>query len=1104
MSKRYPGNFITGNPVALSQSSNSGIFDLKDQYQATTNGTWQEGDGVYEIPGSLRFRTGNGNYLARTISSTAGSQTTWTYSFWMKRGSFNNSVQRLLYVGNGSNNEAGLYLTSDRLQYEYYNVTYDYYLRTNRLLRDPSAWYHVVVVADTTNSVANDRLRIYINGTREVDLAANSMPSQNYAMRINEASQTHLIGTRSGGSDYFDGLLSEINFIDGLALDPSYFGVADPITNIWQPKPYTGGYGYNGYYILGNNNQTIYANYFGASSSGQYLTTAYSTDFALTNQDFTIEAFIYANEYFTQNDHGIFNFGENVTSVNGKSLIVTGYNSGAGQRMLRIAASSDGSTNDLINYVDIGQIEIYTWNHLAVCRNAGNISVYINGKRTYTYNIGATSLYNQTTYGLAIGNYRNNGSFGGANWPGAISNARVTIGQCLYSGTVITVPKAQLTTTSQGAISSNVKLLCCQSASATQDNSQYARTLTNNGTTSFVDYSYALTDMSGNGNSWGFNGNMYVLNVGTNRSLANWDILTDSPVNVFTSATDTGGVVSGNYCVWNPLATTTSGGTTPLPIDGNINMNFTNVGQWQRVMGSQTIPPTGKYYWEITISQVVSNISGTNSFNYLFGIANTAPQNFATYGNDGAGATYLSWWIDAGTPKTVVNQSKGSGTSYGSVPTNGQILMVAVDMDNNKIYWGLNGTWFNSGNPVTGANPGLSGQISSSYSYVPVMSAYAYNGVQNPLQTQTNFGQRPFAYTPPTGFVSLNTTNIQATGPSSVGKAAQQPNKWFDVNVWGGTGYQMDITNAGGFAPDLVWEKCLSTTYPHLIVDSARGAPSRLIPNTTAVEADEPTNIYKLNSDGFTVGTNAVSNTNGYRNVGWQWKQSPNSGFNIVTWAGNGAARSISHNLGVAPKFMIVKQRDVTTRSWAVYHSGLSNPQAAFYLDSNAAPFAYTAFFNSQTPDSSSIYIGTDATVNASGANYIAYVWAEVPGFSKFGSYYSSGLTDGPFINCGFKPKWILVREGTLSSGNLRDWLIWDAARTPYNGYSTSEFASGAQAIAALQPYTGTPGYSDAIDIVSNGFKFKNAASPNYNGSGGSYVYAAFAESPFALNNRAR
>ena len=191
---------------------------------------------------------------------------------------------------------------------------------------------------------------------------------------------------------------------------------------------------------------------------------------------------------------------------------------------------------------------------------------------------------------------------------------------------------------------------------------------------------------------------------------------------------------------------------------------------------------------------------------------------------------------------------------------------------------------------------------------------------------------------------------------------------------------------------------------------------------------------------------------------------------------------------------MFIKQRDVTNRSWCVYHAGLSNPQAAFYFDSVADPFAYTAFFNNTAPDSSNFSIGTDASVNQSGSNYIAYVFAEVPGFSKFGSYTANNSSDGPFVYLGFRPKWVMVRHSNLSTGVSRDWLVWDSARTPYNGYNTND--GGAQAFITGVPYTGASSYSDAIDIVSNGFKIRSTGG-QVNTSTATYIYMAFAENPF-------
>jgi len=253
MARRYTGGFLSSREQATDSNSANGVFTLSEHQEKTALGNFPTGRWTPQR--SLRFRQSASAYLQRTFPS-AGNRRTWTYSLWFKRGIQSENLFRLLYVGNGSNNETGIYLTGDRLQFEYYVAPTNYYIRSEAVFRDPSAWYHFVVVCDTTNATSNDRMRMYVNGVRITAFNANVQPPLNFDMRINEAA-SHLIGVREGGTNYIDCYMSEVNFIDNQALDASYFGTTDPETGTWVPKRYTGTYGTNGFYLPFSNNTGV-------------------------------------------------------------------------------------------------------------------------------------------------------------------------------------------------------------------------------------------------------------------------------------------------------------------------------------------------------------------------------------------------------------------------------------------------------------------------------------------------------------------------------------------------------------------------------------------------------------------------------------------------------------------------------------------------------------------------------------------------------------------------------------------------------------------------------------------------------------------------------
>ena len=188
----------------------------------------------------------------------------------------------------------------------------------------------------------------------------------------------------------------------------------------------------------------------------------------------------------------------------------------------------------------------------------------------------------------------------------------------------------------------------------------------------------------------------------------------------------------------------------------------------------------------------------------------------------------------------------------------------------------------------------------------------------------------------------------------------------------------------------------------------------------------------------------------------------------------------LGHGLGVAPSMVIIKNRTLGTENWAVYHVSTG---AAYWLllsGTNAA-INNTTIWNNTTPTSSSISLGALSNTNVAGSNFVGYFFAEVAGFSKFGSYTGNGSSDGTFVYTGMRPRYVLLKRTDSTS----DWVVFDTSRDPYN-------------VAVERLY---PNLSDAegvsgniLDFLSNGFKFRSA---NYNVSGGTYIFAAFAESPF-------
>ena len=327
-----------------------------------------------------------------------------------------------------------------------------------------------------------------------------------------------------------------------------------------------------------------------------------------------------------------------------------------------------------------------------------------------------------------------------------------------------------------------------------------------------------------------------------------------------------------------------------------------------------------------------------------------------------------------------------------------------------------------------------------------------------------------------------------------------------DATLWTGTGSSLAITNAAGFAPDLVWIKSRSNAYVHTLEDTVRGVSKYIDSASTAAEVNDPTNfITAFNSNGFTQAGNSAVGGNGATYVGWQWKAggtavsntsgtitssvsaNTTAGFSVVTYTGTGANATVGHGLGVAPSMIIIKGRS-NAYSWAVYHTSLGNTKG-IYLNETTAQSTDSAFWNNTSPTSSLFSLGNGYSLNKSSDTYVAYCWTPIAGYSAFGSYAGNGSTDGPFIYLGFRPKFVMVKRSD-STGN---WILLDTSRTPYN-YQTNGLLPNLSD--AEQSTTGSWGW----DFLSNGFKLRDNGIQD-NSASGSYIYMAFAENPFKYAN---
>ena len=551
-------------------------------------------------------------------------------------------------------------------------------------------------------------------------------------------------------------------------------------------------------------------------------------------------------------------------------------------------------------------------------------------------------------------------------------------------------------------------------------------------------------DSSGNGNNWTPN------NLSVTAGAGN-DSLVDVPTNGSEVDTGSGGQVRGNYCTWNPLDANSS-----LTIS-NGNLELTNTNSTARnVRGTIAFPSSGKWYYEITPGGSVQGAVGIGSSAVPLNVQNAASQ--VIYFEDG------SKGVDA------------SRTTYGASYSSGTVIGVAFDADSNQVTFYKN----NVSQGAIGTTAGVQ--------YFPFVMSFNATYV-------ANFGQRPFAYTAPSGFKALCTANLPApvvTKPSTV----------MDVKLYTGNGSTQTISGLG-FSPDFIWTKSRSRIDNNVLHDIVRGRTSNLYSDLAASENTTTTStadLVSFDANGYTLGTvqQSAMNRSGETYVAWTWdagsstvtntqgsissqvRANASAGFSVATLTTPGSGTfTVGHGLNVAPSLVICKARNQAF-TWIVYHrsAGAGN---VLVLNTTAASAASATVWQNTNPSSTLVY--GDVT-NWGTANYVMYSFAPVAGYSSFGSYTGNGSTDGPFVYTGFRPRWIMWKCTTAAY----DWDVYDAVRDPRNAAAARLKPNSSDAEATLSPAT--------FDILSNGFKLR----ANYNSSNASsqtFIYAAFAEHPF-------
>ena len=588
---------------------------------------------------------------------------------------------------------------------------------------------------------------------------------------------------------------------------------------------------------------------------------------------------------------------------------------------------------------------------------------------------------------------------------------------------------------------------------------------------------------------------------------------------------------SGNFCNFSiPLRPRSPYSSSDQITGGGLSIKLPSSGGIEPVIASMS-PNSGKWYWEYRAGQGGTNTSGRPSI----AVSEQGVKKDSEYYGGKSGITGVLFVTNDGGKRI-----NGSDTSYGNTVSQHDIVQIALDCDNGAVYFGINNTWQNSGNPESGASK-TGAALSSGIQNVAIDILHVryvggtidqynfgqddtFGGAITAAGNADGNGHGVFKYAPPTGFLALCSANLPISDnidPAGDDGADENPTKQFNVVTYTGDGSTSNAISNLGFSPDLVWigqRSSPTSNYSNGMFDTSRGRAKVLYSHRSDKQPSDSSSTQDLvsfDSDGFTVGTNNSASVNGSSKemVAWCWKcaggttssnssGSANSTVQVNTKAGfsicltdnytaaNGV--TIGHGLGVKPAFYLHKTTGDNSSggasqafNWHVYHHSLGATKALFIHLTNAAATAI-GYWNNTEPTTDVLSLGN---LIAGNGQSLVYAWAEVEGYSKFGTYEGNGNADGPFVYTGFRPRLLFIKNSEQSS----NWGVYDSARQTFNPnenylrWNTGEAEGG----------TST---TFDVDFLSNGFKVRSTET-DLNTSDKTFIYGAWADVPFKYNN---
>ena len=554
------------------------------------------------------------------------------------------------------------------------------------------------------------------------------------------------------------------------------------------------------------------------------------------------------------------------------------------------------------------------------------------------------------------------------------------------------------------------------------------------------------TDSSGQGNNWSTS------NFSVTAGVTN-DVFTDTPTN--------------NFCTMNSIVPASAKAGTLT--NGNLEQAGTDhalqKATWHFGPGSIT---TGKWMWEI--NDVAS--SGNGQYGKYAGVTSNLTQD----GGEIASTADKSWASTTTAFCKDYTATSSVATGTGSITSDNHespgVMTFALDLDAQTLKYYYNGTLLRTDSTIP--DPAVT-------EFVPFAFSTNSGASYDWTTSHWNFGQRAFSHEQ-TGYKSLCTANLPEP-------TIKNPSKYFNTGTYTGTGSSNAITGLG-FQPDKVVVKMRNTANQDFqVFDDVRSSLKVLRWNTQEAEGTQTTRLTSLDSDGFTVGTENITNQSSKNFVYWAWKESATAGFDMVTYTGDGSTpRNISHSLGAVPELMIIKCLSDDSTRWIVYNKTMDADENMF-LNSTDDDENTNNYWASTRPTSSVFTVMDGSEVNGNSRTYINYLWASVAGMCKVGTYTGNDANDGAFLHLGFRPSFFLVKN----TNDNEAWALYDDAR----GFNDNN------------PYIVPSGYNNMVELTdldldfnSNGIKFRVGHNRvNYSENTSAYIYLAMARSPFKYAN---